>query len=64
MTNDKLVLPEGVVNSEVELELLHQQQLVVEDDLGGSLLVALDVGHELGHGHIKLLHLTNEKRVL
>ena len=48
----------------MELELLHQQQLVVEDDLGGSLLVALDVGHELGHGHIELLHLTNEKRVL
>ena len=42
----------------MELELLHQQQLVVEDDLGGSLLVTLDVGHELSHGHIELLHLT------
>ena len=58
------MLPEGVVDGEVELELLHQQQLVVQDDLGGSLLVTLDVGHKLGHGHIELLHLTNEKRVL
>ena len=57
------MLPKGVVDGEVELELLHQQQLVVEDDLGGSLLVALDIGHELGHGHIELLHLTNEKIV-
>ena len=58
------MLPKGVVDGEVELELLHQQQLVVEDDLGGSLLVALDVGHKLCHGHIELLNLTNEKRVL
>ena len=38
----------------MELELLHQQQLIVQDDLGGSLLVALDVGHKL----------TNKKTVL
>ena len=44
----------------MELELLHQQQLVVEDDLGGPLLVALDVGHELGHGHVELLHFARE----
>ena len=51
---------EGVVDGEVELELLHQQQLVVEDDLGGALLVARDVGHELQHGHVELLHLAGE----
>ncbi len=44
----------------MELQLLHEQQLVVEDDLGGSLLVALDVRHELSHGHIELLHLAGE----
>ena len=44
----------------MELKLLHQQQHVVEDDLGGFLLVALDVGQELGHGDIELL-LANER---
>ena len=33
--------PKRIVNGEVEVELLEEQQLVVEDDFGGSLLVAL-----------------------
>ena len=52
--------PEGIVYGKVKLQLLHQKKLVVEDDLGGPLLVALDVCHELGHGHVELLNFTRE----
>ena len=48
----------GVVDGEMELELHDEQELVVEDDLGGSLLVARDVAHELLHRHVELLRLT------
>ena len=48
------------MNSQVELQLLHQQKLIVQDDLGGPLLVTLNVGHELLHGDIELLHLAGQ----
>ena len=52
--------PKRVMDCQVIVELLHQQQLVVQDDGGGPLAVALQVAHELVHGHVELLHFARQ----
>ena len=47
---------ERIVDGEVEVEFSHQEQLVVQDYVHGTLLVTLDVGDELIDGHVELLH--------
>lgn len=47
--------PVCVVDGEVVVELPHEQQLVVENDVCGPLFVTLDVGHELLNGDVELL---------
>lgn len=59
---EPLQRPVGVVDGQVEVELLHEEELAVEDDVGGLLLVALDVVEELVHGHVELLYLARQER--
>ena len=62
VNEESLERPVGIVHCEVKVELLHEEQLVVEDDVGGALLVALDVQQELVHRDVELLNLARQER--
>ena len=49
INKESLHRPVWVVNCEVEVQLLHKQELIVEDYLGCSLLVACNVANKLLH---------------
>lgn len=45
---------------QMEIQLLHQQQFIVQNDIGRLLTVAFNIRHELLDGNVKFLHFAGE----
>lgn len=52
--------PEWIVHGQIVVELLHEEQLIGQNDVHGFDAIAFDVGHELTDGHIELFRFARQ----